>query len=305
MKFHSKSELIGIAGIHATLLAIIVASLSAYTLFISKNVQTVQQRAINEAGKINEIKFYRYSHGAVKQEEVWDKEKMVKMLYKILWGHDDPSVKESEREFKALGIMNAIMSQYPFCNRKFKTEDGHIATRGDPEPIIFEDFKSVVNWANEIDDITLPLISVWDGIKDHIIGFFDRYSKREYVKTNIDFCLKNSREEKYFASDLFSKIHCDPVSSCKDFFSKLIEARKIMETTKYYIKEAEAYKHKAIPVEIISIIFLIILLVFIVGVILPLSRPSVNTFWLLWLPFILYGIGYFYLAFKILKFTMN
>jgi len=140
MKFHSKPELISIAGIHATLLAIILASLSAYTIFISENVQTLQQRAIREAEKINEIEFSRYSNGAVNQEELWDKEKMANMLYKILSGFDYPSVKESEREYKALGIMNAIMAQHPFCNRFLKTEDGRFGSRGDPEPIIFEDF---------------------------------------------------------------------------------------------------------------------------------------------------------------------
>ena len=305
MKFHSKPELIGIAGIHATLLAIIVASLSVYTLFISENVQTLQQRAIKEAGKINEIEFYRYSHGTVKQEEVWDKEKMVKMLYKILWGDDDPSVKESEREYKALGIMNAIMCQHPFCNRHFKTEDGRFGSRGDPEPIIFEDFKSVLSWVNEIDVITLPLISVWDERQDYIISLFDKYSKKEHVKVNIENCFEPTENERFFAKDLFSKIFCDPVSSCKDFFSKLIEARKIMKEAKYYIQQTHSYKDKVIPVKTLIFIFIMICLVFIFGVIFPLSLPSVSTIWLLWVPFILYGLGYFYLVFSILKFTMG
>jgi len=305
MKFHSKPELISIAGIHATLLAIILASLSAYTIFISENVQTLQQRAIEEAEKINEIEFSRYSNGAVKGEEVWNKEKMVKMLYKILWGDDDPSVKESEREYKALGIMNAIMAQHPFCNRFLKTEDGRFGSRGDPEPIIFEDFKSVQKWVNDIDVITGPIISVWEERRDYIISLFDKYSKREYVKSNIEFCLKNSREEKYFAKDLGTKIFCDPVSSCKDFFSKSIKARKIMKATKYYIQQTQSYKGKAIPVKTLIFIFIMILLVFIFGVIFPLFLHSVSTILLLWIPFILYGLGYFYLALSILKFTMG
>lgn len=51
-KFDKKSELNSIAGIHATLLAIIVASLSAYTLFISENVRTIQEKAAEEAKKL-------------------------------------------------------------------------------------------------------------------------------------------------------------------------------------------------------------------------------------------------------------
>jgi hypothetical protein len=304
-KITSKSELISIAGIHATLLAIIVASLSAYTLFISENVQSLEQRAKDEAGKINEIKFYRYSHGIVNQDEAFDTDKKVKILHKILWQDKDLSLKESERGVKAVGIMNSIMCQYPFCIRTFKTEDGHFASKGPPDPIIFEDLKSVQKWVSEIDKITLPLISDWDHIKEYIIRFFEIYKKKKHVQINMKFCLEEIKDERYFASDLYSEIHCDPVESCKDFFAKLIESRKIMETTEYYIKQANAYKNKVIPVEIISIIFLLILFVFIVGVILPLSLPSVSNIWLLWLPFILYGIGYFYLAFRILKFTMN
>ena len=233
---------------------------------------------------------------------------MVKVLFDICLGHDIPSVEESKREFKALGIMNAIMCQYPFSNRHFKTEDGRFGSRGDPEPIIFEDLKSVIRWVNEIDAITGPLISAWEMRQGYIINLFDRYSKIEYVKNNIAFCIKtfvHDDNEKFFAKDLYSMIFCDPVSSCKDFFSKLIEARKIMKTAKYYIQQTHSYKDKVIPAKTLIFIFVMICLVFFFGVIFPLFLPSVSSIWLLWVPFTLYGLGFFYLAFRILKFTMG
>lgn len=242
---------------------------------------------------------------------VRDKEKMVKILHDLLSGYDVSSVKESEREQTALGIMNKIMSEYPFCNRHFKTEDGHFGSRGDPEQIIFDDFNSVLRWVDKIDTVTFPLIGLWDNIKDYnyIINLFNKHSKKKWVKGNIEHCLETGkttfRNERFFAKDAFSDIFCNPVSSCKDFFSKLKKARTIMNATKYYVQQIQSYKDKVFPAKTLVFIFIMICLVFIVGVIFPLSLHSVSTIWLLWVPFILYGLGYLYLILKILQFTMD
>lgn len=304
IKYNSKSELIGIAGIHATLLAIIIASLSAYTFFISEKILNLQHRAITEAYKINEIEYYRY-FGGLDKNEVWNKKELVKNLYEILSKHDDPSVDEFNRGFKALGIMNAIMCQYPFCHRHFKTDDGRFGSREDPEPIIFEDYKSVQAWVNEIAGITNPLISIWNLRKDFIISLFEEYSKTDIAKSNIENCFKLAETNKFFfEKHLIPEIFCNPASSCKDFFSKLIGARNITKNVKYHIKQADAYKSKIIPLKTLALFFIMIFLVFIFGVIFPLFLSSVSTIWFLWIPFILYGVGYLYLAFRILRFTL-
>ena len=303
---HSKSELISIAGIHATLLTILVACLSVYTIVISEKILAMQEKAKLEAEKINEIRFNRYSNGAIHNSEAFDREKLVKDLSTILFHFNDPSLKGVEREERALGIMNALMNQYPFCNRFFKTEEGNFGTRGEAEPILFEDFNGVTKWVHDVDIITGALISFWEEWQDIVISIFNEYKEKEFVKFNIQHCLEKGNEfhqnERVFGKDLFTERFCDPVESCKDFFYKLNKSRQVMEKSAYYIMQVNSYKQKIIPYKTMVVSLLMIFLVFIIGVVFPLHFSSVNTVWLLWIPFLLYGTGYFILAMRLLNF---
>jgi hypothetical protein len=303
-KIVSQPESINIAGIHATLLAIMIACLSAYVLFRFENVITFQMRAIKEAEKINEINFITYLHGRLEQEDdVWNKNKMVQTLSDIMQGHDDRSLKIETRATRALGIMSAIVNQYPFCNRFFKPkpEDGHFGSRGIPDPIIFGDSEDVRKWVKEIDDITGSLISIWtiNNYSENLVNIMEEFSNTEMLISN----KKTMTKMAAMISDIniYTPVAIDPLSSCNDFFSKLIESRKIMNKAKYFIQQTDSFREKVSSVIFLCIALVMIGVIFIVGVIFPLTWPSVNSVYLLWIPFMFYGTVYLYLIFKIFK----
>lgn len=298
-----KSELISIAGIHATLVAIMVACLSAYILFAFGNLQTFQMRAIKEAERINEINFLSYHHGILKQgDDVWNKKKMVEKLYNIMAGHDDRSVTIEDRATKVLGIMNAIMSQYPFRNKFFKPDPkvGRFGSRGEAEPIIFGDFEEVRNWVKEIDDITGPLTSGWTAYSNNLNNLMVEFSKTERYISNAKTTTKAIATSPRL-KNIFTPVSEDPLSSCHDFFSKLIESRKIMNETKYFIEQTDSYRGKVTSANLLFVTFGMIGLIFVFGVIFPLTQTSVSSLYLLYIPFIFYGMVYIFLLFKIIR----
>ena len=298
----SKTELISIAGIHATLLAIMMACLIAYVLFAFGNLQTFQMRAISEAEKINEIYFVPYRHGTIKQDEVWNKKELEQELCDIMMGDDNPSTTIKDRATKALGIMNAILGQYPFSNRIF-TKDGHYGSRNPADPIIFGDFKDVRKWVKEIDDMTGPLTRGWTIDSENFVNLMVEFCKAESFIQNQE-AITNAVNKFPLLSSTFTPILTDPPLSCKDFFSKLIKSRKIMNKTKYFIQQTDSFREKVTSVRSLCFAFVMIGVIFVFGVIFPLTQSSVSSLYLLWIPFIFYGTVYGFLLFKIFKIVM-
>ena len=74
-----KPHSLAIAGVHTTLIAVLVACLSAYLVFAYNTVQQAELKAIEEAEKINSILFlvHQCPYRRIEHTEVFDKENLL------------------------------------------------------------------------------------------------------------------------------------------------------------------------------------------------------------------------------------
>ena len=188
-----KKESIAIAGVNTTLFALLVTIVSVYMVFVNTSVQQIEVKAFAEAAKINNLDFIITDSpfgGVLDIDEKFDTDNLLHMLLYIGYGADDPSVpKDMEaRAQKAIGIMKALVSYYPFPELFFMTEDGGYAPRDESKPVSFENLNEVKAWiqsmkiifgnfSSEImgDGKLLPLIKQYNNSQTYLEYKKDKY----------------------------------------------------------------------------------------------------------------------------------
>lgn len=295
-----------IAGIHTALLAILVAGLSVYVIFVFSKIQDLEMRALQEAEHINSIGYIRSSYGLLTQEELFDREKLVKMLDSIMLGSEDRSLPKGreERTAKSLAIMSVITHQYPFPELIFKTKDGRMAMGGEPESIYFGNIEDVRQWVKAMDEITRPL-KWWHILKGNFSIMLSEFSKSDEVikikELHKGFGLRDTLI-KDDGTPFFSSEEDEPTAIYSGFINKLTSAKQIMKSTGYYLKQMDVLRAKYPSKATIFIGFLIVGVSFVFGVIVPISCQSVRNGIVL-MPFLFYGLIYMYLLFQMFRYV--
>lgn len=306
-----KTELTALAGIHATFLSILMTGLTVYIVFVFTKVQEMEMRALAEAERVNDIRPVESLHGRIDQNEVFHKDKLINMLDDIMFCRNASSlpIDDDQRAKKALGIMRALTSQYPFPEKFFKTKEGNFASRGEPQPVLFGSLNDVREWVNTMDKLSTPLISSWEINMDCLPVLLDRYSRSELFIVNKkhlekSHLLKNLRSEDGPA--IYSRPESlDPILTYKSFFETLITARQIMKKTRYYVQQADMFRNKYPSKNILIFASLMICVSFIFGVIVPVSFQSVRSIIVIIIPFLFYLLIFVYLAFILIGYVIS
>ncbi len=294
-----RPESLAIAGVHTTIIAVLVACLSAYLVFVYTTVQQAELKAIEEAEKINSIVFlvHQCPYRSVEQAEVFDKEKLIDMMQKITFGVDDPLLPKdlNERAKKALGIMGALVGQYPFPVQYFKTKEGHPSSRDEGEPISFANLNEVRAWIGSMHKTTGVFTPDIVGLSENLLTLLEEFGRSAYVSQLRDTIMKSPLLRPMVSRRLVTGFGwhvtleaMDPVLVHHDFLDGMKESMSIVKSTQNYVKRADALG-RGYPSKLrLKIVFFLVFVAFGCGVVYPLARVKVRPLFALWLPIVIY-----------------
>jgi hypothetical protein len=296
-----KSKSLAIAGVHTTLIAVLTACLSAYMIFVYNTVQQAELKAIEEAEKINSILFliHQCPYRTVEQVEVFDKDRLVDMTFKIITGSEAPSLPRdvNGRAQKALGIMGALVGQYPFPVYYFKTKEGRFGARSDAEPVSFANLNEVRTWIEAMHETTSPFTSEFIGVPGSLLALLTEFGKSAFVSEQRDIIMKSPLLGPMVSRKLVPGFGrhvtldgMDPVLVYHDFLNRMAEAMSIVKSTQIYVKRAEALQGGYPSKSRFKIIFALVVAVFGFGVVYPLAASKVKGVFALWLPLVIYVV---------------
>ena len=296
-----RQESLAIAGINTTLVAVLVACLSAYIAFVYNTVQQAEIRAIEEAEKINSIAFlvHQCPFRNVEQTEVFDKEKLIDMMSKVTFGLDDSSLPKDVdgRARKALGIMGALVGQYPFPVLYFKTQEGRFAARSEAEPVSFANLGEVRAWIDSMHKTTAVFTTEFIGIPGSLLNLLKEFAKSAQVSEMRDTVIQSpllrpmvSRKlVPGFGTHVTSEA-LDPVIVYYDFLNRIEGTMITVKMTQNLVKRADALE-KGYPSRcILKIALLLVVVAFVLGVVHPLAAANVKRAFAVWLPFLIYVV---------------
>ena len=294
-----KPDSLAIAGVHTTLIAVLVACLSAYVIFVYTTVQQAELKAIEEAEKINSIVFlvHQCPYRRVEQAEVFDREKLIDMMRKITLGLDDPLLPKdlNGKAEKALGIMGALVGQYPFPVWYFKTKEGGFGARDEGEPISFANLNEIRAWLDSMHETTGALTTEVVGLSGNLLTLLTEFGRTAYVSQQRDIIIKSPLLGPMVSRKLVTGFGwhvtlegMDPVLVYHDFLNGMKESMSIVKSTQNYVKRADALG-RGYPSKLrLRIVVFLVVVAFGCGVVYPLATVKVRRLLALWVPLVIY-----------------
>ncbi|MBC8179177.1 MAG: hypothetical protein H8E19_17385 [Deltaproteobacteria bacterium] len=305
---------ISIAAIHATILTILISFVSAYGIFKRTRIQEIENEIIDQAEKINLVKFegsiyfpsnqmedlnikeniYQYADEIRDSIGVMPPGKPFEIndSGEIFFSSKEISLEEKSQEAKkALALMNIIFHYYPFpiSYKKLKDKRGW-DVESPTEYIYFQNVGDVKQWLTDI--------------KRVIKAFNWVFTWLPYAKYNSESLLALNEVEKKKMQNIgplpIDLRRITPSSILKNYVQGYHSVKTVIKDTEYNLKRFNRLKRdfpKCTFLLSISAIFL----TFIIGVMLPMIKPNIDPFFLIWIPILFYIIAFGFIFIKILR----
>jgi len=302
-----------VAGIHATVLSILIGLSIAYLLHINSQISEVETDALEIAESVNDIRFspiwFKLVGPSSKFLENWSsKEDQIQILLSSYWidptgkitindSLDRPPLKVyfsdlglNHTEFK-LCLMGVLTLKYPFPERMVMTKGKLIGLQPSPD-IIFSNMKEIEKWSTTVQSKFRTIVNYinWFGSEVFTQGF----DWKKEINLHHKFWEKDLEGYSPETSRGFQKIP-------KEFCSNVESIYNISRTLGYKLKRF-SYLRKLNPSNAVVIFTLIIsILVFFSGVIIPIIHQTVSKFLIVWIPAMFYTYFLIYIAIKVLS----
>lgn len=303
------------AGIHATIISILIGVSIAYFLHINSQLNEVETAAIEIAERVNEIQFSPIWLSLVGPGheflEKWSsEEEQIPLLLTAFWREpiarltlersmNNPPLKIyfseiglNDTEFK-LCLMGVLTLKYPFPDRMVMKDD---VLRGmQPSPfIVFSKMYEIVRWTATVTQLFHPIVNHinWFGKESFIQGF-------DWTKEiNISDKFLKKETGRYNAKDVteFKKI---PDEFCANVLGIFKISRKLEYKLKRYQYLQQLSPHKAHVVLLLALS----VVAFLSGIIIPILTQSANKLLIVYIPVVYYSYFMSYLLYKILRFV--
>ena len=295
---------LGVAAIHATVLTLLIAGVSAYLIFTLSVVQSMEQETLKEAENINKVEFARSKYFPPHADfsmpnNIEDTIRHAKyagiLLSSARLGLGDvfgeiPGDLGIRLE-KTLQLLNVVVHRYPFPESLRKTKSGW--QQGQTEYIYFESIASVRKWLDDLDNLasslTIGLFMILEG--RHIEKYVSALKERKRDDLKAWETLPYTRVTGYV----------DPSLLLSDFVDKFEKVQRIRAATHYYLERAEVFRQGRPSKIFITWGLIAAGLAFFSGVIVPLVFREARRLYLLWIPIAFYVFAYFWLLTQILE----
>lgn len=290
------------AKINTTLFAVIVAGISAYLVFVNTAIHDAEFRTIQEASKINAINvnFLFTPYGAVDHNDLYDKDKLTETIYSAMLCIDTPVLSSdiNARAQKVLGIIKALVIQYPFPEKMKRDNHGHDVYNPIPDTLTFGNLHDVNIWIHAMEKTTWPFVRDWT--QTCIKPLLDDFSRSDMVlqyKQSEPRIMSIPRVDTGY---YFTLEGLDPVAAFNYYFTRISEARAIMKVTKINMDQANALQKRYPNKAVLVAVFIMLACLVISGIIYPLSSLNVKSIFVVWVPFTIYALLFIYLGYKVI-----
>ena len=298
----SSCRALTIAGIHATVLTILIGITSGYYIFARDKIYEMEVETQKEAEKINQVLFaYSYYHPSPddfsKNKDPRNIEQAINLgsyLHALLSegeanlpGMEIPKM-PADRAERALQIMNLLVHRYPF------QESISVDSSLPPKRLFFKNRAEIAKWS---DDLEKLLGSMYDWVY--------RWQKSIGPSTKEYFQALNSRNEALIKKwnrdfDLRRRGYVDTALLFEDFIQNFQRADEISHSVKFYLDKVDMLERRLVPKKQICIGIGLVFLAFFCGVVLPLFIDRIRQVFLLWVPCGFYIIGFYFLVRRLL-----
>lgn len=298
-----------LAAIHATVLSIMIGVFSAYFFYINSEIRTKQLYAMSKAEEINNIQFNRYAYfprgkdivmasGPTDMEELGNLIIELNILTSMQTGGTNAGKVNipndlAERAERIVGIINIIVHRYPFPKAIDGNSGGFSQFR--PEPIIFTDFENLGQWLKDLEKVInfLKPVSTFMPLfySKHVDSYLRALAVRE--KDNI------AKSKDNLSEQIMGERN--PYNIVNEFINSMSIVQNVFNTTRVELNRANELQTNLASKPFLFVILFSGFIIFIIGVVLPLSSFSLNPILYIHLPLVYYTIIYIMI---IVKFTI-
>lgn len=293
------SRALAIAGIHATVLTILIGMTSAYYIFTQDKIHEMEMQTLREAEKINQVQFVRahYWPNADDFSKYNDpKTNLSVFLWMLFSGRTQEQNRTPEMEIpklpadraeKALQIMNFFVHRYPFPE-SISSSSGSVSF-SPPKPLLFKDRVAIIKWSEDLERV-VESMSMWPGV----------------LRKNVDEYLQALKSRNKGLIEQWEADHSlqvagyiDPYIVYNDFIQNLGRAYEINQSVKFYLNKIKILESRFVSKKQMLIVIGLTFLAFFCGVVFPLFAGRVRRAFLLWIP-----CGFYVFAFSFLVYWL-
>lgn len=308
----STSEVMSVVSIHATVLSILFATITALAALLYSRGIDVKNEIFNKARRINDVNFYfQLNPKPLKNPQDHAERRAIMKRFHFLVtanGEDvmDPETCSTlrltlaEQGERVLSIMSSLASNYPFKISNEWAPDGsdNIVGYGQPKNREFARLEDVRLWTKDVTEIADSYLRYANLYKPKIQQILDAHEV-EYRRTEgfpeqamrlpgVDISGPPSSNTTGTTQPAFSH------SLASEFFQNLQVARGIAREVEWGFSELDEHKKKH-PVSTLITFSLLAGVAFLTGVIAPLLYPQLSKLFLLGFPIAVYVILFLYL----------
>lgn len=295
------SRALAIAGIHATVLTILIGITSAYYFFTQEKIHETEMQALREAERINQVEFVRASYYPKPEEflkysdpkNVDQSIKLAVFLAMLLSNNTQVPGMEipkmpADRAEKALQIMNFLVHRYPFPE-SISLSPGSVSSFP-PKPLLFKDKVAIAKWSEDLERV-IGAMSMWP---DYLRKTIDQYLQA--LKS------RNKKLIDQWKTDFRLQVQglIDPYVVYNDYIQNLRRAYEISRSVKFYLNKLDMLESRFVPKNQILIAIGSTFIAFFCGVVLPLLIAQVRRVFLLWIPCGFYVFAFSFLIYRLL-----
>jgi hypothetical protein len=295
------SRALGIAGIHATIITILIGVTSAYYIFTQDKIHEIEMQTIREAEKINQVKFapsfYKPSRDDFsKYNEPKNIEQTINLLpflYVLLSeannlpGMEIPKT-PADRAERALQIMSLLVHRYPF------PESISEGSSFPPKPLQFRDKVVIAKWSYDLENL-IRSMRLFIYMTPMFIGErMNEYFQALYIRD------KELHERWKTNLGLQAVGYVDPYFLFNDYIRNLQRADEINRSVRFYLDKVELLERRFVTKKQMLVVIGFTFLAFFCGVVLPLFTGRVRRVFLLWIPCGFYIFAFSFLVYRLI-----
>lgn len=308
---------LSLVGIHASILSIIIALLSAYGLFVFGNLDELEYRAFSEYSKINNLALLnRYRSPRHQFQYLLDipTSQQYKSVIREIWqiasidlSNNPQKVKYNDENIMESGIqllcgMTVLQNIYPYATRITFNSDGEVVYIDSVKKVELHSIDEIRQWIEDIDSVlkvALYFYSQRKGRLDELVSYATFAIENKFPPFESDEEL-NKMYTQGDKSDLKRWRKSLAASIVNKFFQNIEQTQQIFINTKKIIEDYDLYDNRHINKTIFAIGILLTFIAFITSVIIPIILNIRIRLFDVWVPVSTYIIIFTYLISKIL-----
>lgn len=307
-----RSNVLGVAGIHATIIAIFVGVLSAYGLYVTASIGAIEQQAFEIAERVNDLEpfgYYGIGGKGFDPESVYmagnadNREKLFRRIEDFASDYSKPSYQpdkkmHAERVSEVLRIISAVLSSYPFRTRFFWKE-GRPAVPKTPARLEFDNTAELEQWVDDMELVDERISWYWSTQRK----VFDKAVRRfslETLTAQIQASPNGPPAESVKLKQSYEAAEAVYVRMLEAFGRNINSGAKLARQVKDKLSLAQSTRARYPSITSLLILLTLTAVAFLSGVMIPLLGLSpgvdVPNLFLTWIPFAIYSIIFIWIV---------